>query len=194
MGSGVNRHIVVAITGATGAGFAPALVRRLCANEGVRQVSLLASPVGRRCLADECDIKLPDLAAESDKIALVSDRDLGAAISSGSCHHDGMVIVPCTVGTMGRIVAGTSDNLIARAADVTLKERRRLVLCVRETPMNRIHLENALRAHDAGAVIMPLMPSFYAMPTAIADLFDTFATRIMDQLGLVEDDPRRWKG
>jgi 4-hydroxy-3-polyprenylbenzoate decarboxylase len=105
-----------------------------------------------------------------------------------------MVVLPCTAGTLGRIAAGTNDNLIVRAADVTLKERRTLVLCLRETPLNRIHLQSALTAHDAGAMIMPLMPSFYSMPETFDDLFDTFATRVLDQLGIVEPDTRRWRG
>jgi 4-hydroxy-3-polyprenylbenzoate decarboxylase len=104
-----------------------------------------------------------------------------------------MAIVPCSAGTLGRIASGTSDNLICRAADVCLKERRPLVLCLRETPLNRIHLENMLRVHDAGAVVMPLAPSFYHQPKTLADLADAFATRVLDQLGIREADPRRWK-
>ena len=104
-----------------------------------------------------------------------------------------MVIIPCSAGTLGRIAAGTSDNLICRAADVCLKERRALVLCLRETPLNRIHLENMLRVHDAGAVIMPLTPGFYHGPKTLDDLVDAYATRVLDQLGIKESDPRRWK-
>jgi len=189
----MNRHIVLAITGATGAGFGAAALRRLAANVQVERISLLASPTGKRCLADERGLCIEDLAAESPKIHLLNERDLGAGISSGSHPHDGMVIVPCSAGTLGRIAAGTSDNLVCRAADVTLKERRPLVLCLRETPLNRIHLENALRVHDAGAVVMPLCPGFYSKPQSLEDLFDTFATRILDQLGIREEDPRRWK-
>ena len=105
-----------------------------------------------------------------------------------------MAIVPCSAGALGRIAAGVSESLVSRAADVCLKERRPLVLCLRETPLNRIHLENMLRVHDAGAVVMPIMPGFYSGPKTLDDLFDTFATRVLDQLGLCESDPRRWKG
>jgi 4-hydroxy-3-polyprenylbenzoate decarboxylase len=105
-----------------------------------------------------------------------------------------MAIVPCSAGALGRIAAGVSESLVSRAADVCLKERRPLVLCLRETPLNRIHLENMLRVHDAGAVVMPITPGFYSGPKSLDDLFDTFATRVLDQLGLSESDPRRWKG
>ena len=105
-----------------------------------------------------------------------------------------MVLIPCSAGALGRIAAGVSETLVSRAADVCLKERHPLVLCLRETPLNRIHLENMLRVHDAGAVVMPIMPGFYSHPTTMHDLFDTFATRVLDQLGLREEDPRRWKG
>lgn len=189
----MGKGYVVAITGATGAGFGLAVLRRLAASARVERIDLLLSATGRRCLADECDRKAEDLAVLFPKAQLLNERDLGAGISSGSHRHDGMAIVPCSAGTLGRIASGTSDNLICRAADVCLKERRPLVLCLRETPLNRIHLENMLRVHDAGAVIMPLMPGFYQKPASLDDLFDTFATRILDQLGLVEDDPRRWR-
>jgi len=189
----MTKHFVLAITGATGAGFGLSALNRLAASDQVARISFLISPTGRRCLLDETGLKAEDLAAASPKIQLLNERDLGAGISSGSHLHDGMVIVPCSAGTLGRIAAGTSDNLICRAADVCLKERRPLVLCLRETPLNRIHLENQLRAHDAGACVMPLMPSFYARPAEIQDLFDAFATRILDQMGIVEKDSRRWK-
>lgn len=187
------RHIVLAITGATGAGFGVAVLERLVASEQIGRISLLASATGRRCLFDETGLRAEDLGSRS-KVQLLNERDLGSGISSGSHPHDGMVIVPCSAGTLGRIASGTSDNLICRAADVCLKERRPLVLCLRETPLNRIHLENQLRVHDAGACIMPLMPAFYTKPQGIQDLFDAFATRVLDQIGIVEADGRRWKG
>lgn len=189
-----SKRLVVAITGASGSGFGVAVVRRLAANPQVEAVTLLFSTTGRRCLADECGLTDKDLAAFSTKIRLQSEKDLGAAISSGSHRQDGMVLVPCSAGALGRIAAGVSDTLVSRAADVCLKERRPLVLCLRETPLNRIHLENLLRVHDAGAVVMPLMPGFYHGPKTIEDLFDAFATRVLDQLGLPEPDARRWKG
>ncbi len=188
----MGKRFVLAITGATGAAFGAAVARRLQANAEVEALSLLVSPMGRRCLLEECGLKAEDLVRP--KVRLVNERDLGADVSSGSHRHDGMAIVPCSAGTLGRIASGTSDNLVARAADVCLKERRPLVLCLRETPLNRIHLENSLRVHDAGAVVMPLMPGFYHRPETLEDLFESFATRVLDQLGLHEDDARRWKG
>jgi len=189
----MDRRIVLALTGATGSAFGVAVLRRLAACEQVGGIELLLSPTGRRCLADECGLKAEELAGLSPKIRLLNDRDLGAGISSGSHPHDGMAIVPCSAGTLGRIASGTSDNLVCRAADVCLKERRTLVLCLRETPLNRIHLENMLRVHDAGAVVMPLSPGYYHAPKTLDDLADAFATRVLDQLGLREADPRRWK-
>jgi 4-hydroxy-3-polyprenylbenzoate decarboxylase len=187
-------RLTLAITGATGAGFGLALARRLAANPQVAQVNLLLSPTGRRCLLDECGQRLEDLLALAPKFRHLDERNLGADLSSGSAPQDGMAILPCSAGTLGRIAAGVSDSLIARAADVCLKERRTLVLCLRETPLNRIHLENLLRVHDAGAVVMPLMPSFYHRPETLEDLFQAFATRVLDQFGLREPDRRRWSG
>lgn len=188
------RSLILAITGATGAGFGLAVVRRLAAHPSVGRVTLLLSPTGRRCLADETGFRDADLLALSPKLRHLDERNLGADISSGSHRHDGMAIVPCSAGTLGRIASGVSEGLITRAADVCLKERRPLVLCLRETPLNRIHLENMLRVHDAGAVVMPLMPGFYYGPKSLEDLFEAFATRVLDQLGLGEEDARRWGG
>ena len=190
----MQKRIILAITGASGSGFGVALLKRLVASTKVEQITLLFSTTGRRCLADECCQTEKDLGALSPKIVLQNEKDLGAAISSGSHSHDGMVLLPCSAGALGRIASGVSESLVSRAADVCLKERRPLVLCLRETPLNRIHLENMLRVHDAGAIVMPIMPGFYYGPKTIDDLFDAFATRVMDQLSLHEEDPRRWKG
>ncbi|HOD33900.1 MAG TPA: flavoprotein, partial [Holophaga sp.] len=118
-----SKHLVVAITGASGSGFGVAVVRRLAANLEVETVTLLFSATGRRCLAEECGLTDKDLAALSPKIKLQNEKDLGAAISSGSHRQDGMVLVPCSAGALGRIAAGVSDTLVSRAADVCLKER-----------------------------------------------------------------------
>ena len=189
-----GKRITLAITGATGAGFGAAVLGRLAANAEVERVTLLLSPTGRRCLADECGLRLEQLLALSPKIRHLDERNLGADIASGSHPQDGMAIVPCSAGSLGRIASGVSDTLVSRAADVCLKERRSLVLCLRETPLNRIHLENLLRVHDAGAVVMPIMPGFYHRPETLRDLFEAFATRVLDQLGLSEEDRRRWGG
>ena len=189
----MGRRVTLAITGASGSAFGVAVLRRLSANPEVEQVALLLSPTGKRCLLDETGLTPKELAT-LPKVGLRDERDLGADISSGSFRQDGMVLVPCSAGALGRIAAGVSESLVSRAADVCLKERRPLVLCLRETPLNRIHLENMLRVHDAGAVVMPVMPGFYSGPKSLDDLFDTFATRVLDQLGLGEPDPRRWRG
>jgi len=189
----MGKRLILALTGATGSAFGVAVLQRLAACEQVAGVELLLSPTGRLCLAEECGATGEALAAGSPKIHLLDNQDLSAGISSGSHPHDGMVIIPCSAGTLGRIASGTSDNLICRAADVCLKERRTLVLCLRETPLNRIHLENMLRVHAAGAVVMPLAPGFYHHPKTLDDLVDAFATRVLDQLGIQETDPRRWR-
>jgi len=186
-------RFTLAITGASGSAFGVAVLKRMSASPAVDQIALLLSPTGKRCLLDETGLTPKDLAA-FPKVSLRDERDLGADISSGSCRHDGMAIIPCSAGALGRIASGVSETLVSRAADVCLKERRPLVLCLRETPLNRIHLENMLRVHDAGAVVMPIMPGFYSGPKSLDDLFDTFATRVLDQLGLSESDERRWKG
>ena len=189
-----GKRITLAITGATGSGFGAAVARRLAANAEVEQVTLLFSATGRRCLADECGLRVEDLLAWSAKLRHLDERNLGADIASGSHPQDGMAILPCSAGTLGRIACGVSESLVTRAADVCLKERRPLVVCLRETPLNRIHLENMLRLHDAGAVLMPVMPGFYHHPETLEDLFEAFATRVLDQLGLAEPDSRRWSG
>lgn len=186
------KRFVLALTGATGAAFGVAVLKRLVAHAAVDHVELLLSPTGRWCLVEECGQDAEALARLSPKVHVGSERNLGADIASGSYRHDGMAIVPCSAGTLGRIAAGTSDNLITRAADVCLKERFPLVLCLRETPLNRIHLENMLRVHDAGAVVMPLAPGYYQRPADLLELADSFAVRVLDQLGLDQADVPRW--
>ncbi len=190
----MTKRLTLALTGASGSAFGVGVLKRLSARDDVAEIALLVSPTGKRCLHDEAGMKAEDLLGISPKIGLRNEQNLGADIASGSFRQDGMAIVPCSTGALGRIASGISESLVSRAADVCLKERRPLVLCLRETPLNRIHLENMLRVHDAGAIVMPLMPGYYTKPTGIADLVDTFATRVLDQLGLPEDDARRWKG
>jgi 4-hydroxy-3-polyprenylbenzoate decarboxylase len=122
------------------------------------------------------------------------NKDVGASIASGSHPVDAMVIIPCSVGTLGDIAAGLASDLLARAADVCLKESRRLVLCIRETPFNRIHLENMLRAQQAGAVIMPAVPAFYFAPRTIDDLVTQFVCRVLAQLDLPQEEQFTWQG
>jgi len=140
--------------------------------------------------------KLPSriLGRTPKKIEAISNKDVGASIASGSYHVDAMIVVPCTMGALASIAAGVSDDLVARAADVVLKEGRKLVLCVRDTPFNRIHLENMLRAQQAGAVIMPAVPAFYFQPKSMDDIVTQYICRVLAQAGLAQEKMYRWTG
>jgi 4-hydroxy-3-polyprenylbenzoate decarboxylase len=194
--------ITVGITGASGAAYARAVLRLLEADRRVAHVYLVASDAGLRLIATELGAvaadgrKLPSLLTgkAAKKIEFLPNKDIGASIASGSALVDGMAIVPCSAGALGAIAAGIANDLLTRAADVCLKERRRLVLCLRETPLNRIHLENMLRVHDAGAIVMPAMPAFYYGPKSIEDMVEQFAYRVVAQLGLPQEKQYRWKG
>jgi flavin prenyltransferase len=197
-----GKIITVGVTGASGALYARALLRLLDADSRVGHVYFVASDAGLRLLATELGIvsadskRLPALitGTSAKKAEFLPNKDIGATIASGSAPMDGMAVVPCSAGALGSIAAGTAADLLTRAADVCLKERRPLVLCLRETPLNRIHLENMLRVHDAGAVIMPAMPAFYYDPKTIGDLAQQFAFRVLAQLGLPQEKQYRWKG
>ena len=197
-----GKVITVGVTGASGAIYAQSILRVLDADARVARVYLVASEAGLRLIATELDIvaqepkKLPALltGTPAKKIEYLPNRDVGAAIASGSARVDGMAVIPCSAGALGAIASGTSDDLLTRAADVCLKERRTLVLCLRETPLNRIHLENMLRVHDAGAVVMPAMPSFYYGPKRIDDIVEQFVYRVLAQLGLPQEKQYRWQG
>lgn len=194
--------ITVGITGASGAVYAQAVLRLLDADRRVQHVFLIASDAGTRLIATELDVVAPDakklpsllVGTAAKKIECLPNKDIGASIASGSALVDGMVVVPCSAGALGSIAAGIAADLLTRAADVCLKERRPLVLCLRETPLNRIQLENALRVHDAGATVMPAMPAFYYAPKKIEDLVEQFAYRVLAQLGLPQEKQYRWKG
>ena len=125
---------------------------------------------------------------------MLANKDVGASIASGSYEVDSMIVVPCSMGTLAAIANGISDDLVARAADVMLKEARKLVLCIRDTPLNRVHLENMLRAQMAGAVIMPAIPSFYHQPKTIDDLVTQYVCRVLAQIGLPQEKMYRWTG
>ena len=190
--------VVFALTGASGAPYAIRLLEALV--EAKREVWLVVSAHGFRLLKTESDVS--DLAAlrrtvgakKFDALVRVfDDADRGAAPASGSVLTAGMVICPCSMGTIASIAAGTSRSLVERAADVTLKERRKLVLVPRETPLSAIHLENMLRITRAGAVVLPAAPAFYHRPESIDELIDFIVARVLDQLGVEHTVGRRWK-
>jgi flavin prenyltransferase len=197
-----ERAITLAVTGASGAIYARAVLRLLEGDGRVGHVYLVASDAGLRLLASELGVvaadgkKLPSLLAGSaaKKTEYLPNKDIGASIASGSAIVDAMAVVPCSAGAMGAIASGISSDLLTRAADVCLKERRPLVLCLRETPLNRIHIENMLRVHDAGATVMPAMPAFYYGPANIDEMVEQFAFRVMAQLGLPQEKQYRWSG
>ena len=189
--------IVMAVTGASGAPYAVRLLQVL-ATAG-QPVWLIVSPHGWRLLQTESG--LPDLASLREHVGrdafdatvqVFDDSDRGATPASGSAKVKGMVIVPCSMGTIAAIAAGTSRSLVERAADVSLKERRPLLVVPRETPLSRIHLENMLRITDAGAVVLPAAPGFYHRPERIDQLVDFIVQRILDQLQVNVDIAPRW--
>jgi flavin prenyltransferase len=191
--------LVVAVTGASGAPYAVRLLQALTAAE--RPVWLIVSSHGFRLLHTETGIHSMDALREAvggrawdANITVYEDRDRGAAPASGSARTSGMIICPCSMGTLAAIAAGTSRSLIERAADVTLKERRKLVLVPRETPLSAIHLENMLRVTQAGAVVMPAAPGFYHRPATIDALVDFVVARALDQLDVPQSLVERWRG
>ncbi len=197
-----GRTITIGITGASGALYAQSVLRLLDADRRVSRVYLIASDAGLRLLSTELNTvaadpkKLPSLliGSAAKKIEYLPNKDIGASVASGSTLVDAMAVVPCSAGALGAIASGIANDLLTRAADVCLKERRPLVLCLRETPLNRIHLENMLRVHDAGATVMPAMPAFYYGPKTIGDMIEQFAYRVLAQLGLPQEKQYRWKG
>jgi 4-hydroxy-3-polyprenylbenzoate decarboxylase len=189
--------IVMAVTGASGAPYAVRLVEALV--EARQPVQLIVSDHGLRLLQTETDIgSVAELRARvgasawDAHVTVFDDGDRGAAPASGSARNLGMVICPCSMGTISAISQGTSRSLVERAADVALKERRTLVLVPRETPYSAIHLENMLRLTHAGAVVMPASPGFYHRPTQIAELVDFVVARVLDHLGVAHSIGRRW--
>jgi 4-hydroxy-3-polyprenylbenzoate decarboxylase len=190
----------VAITGASGAIYGTTLVQALV--EAGQRVHLVVSEGGARVLRHELDIsinsKAPDPSAlvsrHADRVVSHSIQNYGASIASGSYPLAGMAICPCSMGTLGRIAAGTAENLVTRAADVAMKERRPLVLVPRETPISLIHLENMTRLTRAGAIVLPACPGFYHRPESVDDLARFVVARVMEQLGLTQDLVDQWTG
>ena len=193
---GVEKEIVVGITGASGGGYALRLLD--CLDSAGVNVHLIVSPHGRHLLAEECGVKQMAAAAligrGSSRITIYDYRDVGCRPASGSFLTDGMVVCPCTSNTLGALASGRGDNLIARAAQVTLKEARRLVLVRREMPLSGVDLENMVRLQRSGAVICPAAPGFYLKPVTVGDLVDFVAGRVLDLLGVQHSLAVRWKG
>jgi len=197
--SGATLNLTVAITGASGSVFVQQLLRILEKDVRVGRVNLIASDSGLRVMAEELGVKGRSnlveqlLGGSSAKITQQNNDDIGANVASGSYSTDGMIVMPCSMGTLARIANGIAEHLIERAADVCLKEQRRLVLCVRETPLNKIHLRNMGLAADAGATIFPLIPALYNRPDSIEEIAHQFACRVLQHIGLPQDGMYRWK-
>jgi len=187
------------MTGASGSVFAREMLVALEADERVDRVHFLPSENSLRVLAEELEISGRNNLVEkllrkpSTKIVQLAENDIGASIASGSHPSNGMIVLPCSMGTLASIANGLAETLIARAADVTLKERRPLILCVRETPFNRIHLRNMQLASDAGAVIFPVIPAFYNRPSNSTEMAQQFVYRVLAHIGLPQKDAYVWK-
>jgi 4-hydroxy-3-polyprenylbenzoate decarboxylase len=198
------QNLTIATTGASGAIFLRHLLLAVDRDERVETVNFIASDSALRVMAEELDIKgrsnlVGRILGHSGsraalKIKEQSNTDIGANVASGSYPADAMIVMPCSVGTLARIANGVAAQLIERAADVSLKEKRPLVLCVRETPLNKIHIRNMYRAADAGATVFPLIPAFYYAPTSLDEMAREFAYRVLAHLGLPQPDAFRWKG
>ncbi len=194
--------VTIGVTGASGAILAQKTLALLEEDARVTRVHLVVTEAGQRLFAEELGFTTGDLkqlptrilGRPATKIEILPNKDVGASIASGSYEVDAMVVIPCSMGTLGAIANGISDDLVARAADVMLKEGRKLVLCVRDTPFNRVHLENMLRAQQAGAVIMPAVPAFYHQPKTIDDLVTQYVCRVLAQINLPQEKMYRWAG
>lgn len=197
-----NRQIALAITGASGAPYAQRLLEILL-KQGL-QVHLMISAAGRLVLADELDWKLPARAADiksvlmqefscqAEQLQIYGEQQWSAPLASGSHRVPTMIVCPCTMGTLSAIAVGGSDNLINRAADVMIKENRKLIIVPREAPFSVIHLENMLKLAKLGVCILPPNPGFYFKPQQLSEIIDFVVARILDQAGIEHDLSRRW--
>ena len=206
------QNLTVATTGASGSLFLKHLLLAVERDQRVQTVNFIASDSALRVMAEELGLRgrsnlvgqiLSRSSKEpsdkrpgkpSRKIRQQANADIGANIASGSYPADAMVVIPCSMGTLARIANGIASQLIERAADVCLKEKRPLVLCVRETPLNKIHIRNLYRAADAGATVFPLIPAFYFRPASLDAMAREFAYRVLAHIGLPQPDAYRWKG
>ncbi len=191
----MNRNIIVAVTGASGAPYARRLIQLLA--DARLHVHVVFSPFGKRLFADELSIHTVTVQSivgrPCEWITLHAYHDVGSVIASGSYKTEGMVICPCSANTFGAVASGLGDNLIHRAAQVTLKEARRLVLVYREMPMSQIDLKNALTLSQAGAIVCPANPGFYMMPQNVDDIVDFVVGKILDLLNVEHDLNTRWE-
>ena len=193
-------NLTVAMTGASGAVFGQYLLQALHVDPSVSHVNFVASESALRVLAEELRFSGRNTLVErllgypSTKIQQHAESDIGASIASGSYPSSGMIVMPCSMGTLAAIANGLAQNLIERAADVCLKERRPLVLCVRETPFNKIHLRNMTLAADAGATVFPMIPTFYNHPVDSIEMARQFAARVLAHIGLPQQGAYVWKG
>jgi flavin prenyltransferase len=198
----VAKNIVVGVTGASGSIFARRMLQMLEADPRVGKVHLVISGSGLKVLREELDLDVSKSSAiaalllgkPARKTVYLLDSDVGASIASGSYPVNGMVVIPCSTACLAQIANGISSTLIERAADVCLKEGRTLILAVRDTPLSRVHLENMLRAQQAGADIFPIIPSFYHRPKSIDDLVVQYCCRVLVHLGLEQSQQFRWMG
>lgn len=195
-----KQNLTLAITGASGAIYAREMLRLLTADDRVERIHLVVSESAMRVLAEEMELRgRSDLlekltGSASSKIQLLTNEDIGAPIASGSYPSNGMIVLPCSMGTLASIANGLANKLVERAADVCLKERRLLILCVRETPFNRIHLRNMTLAAEAGAVIFPAIPTLYNHPQNTNEMATQFAMRVLAHIGLPQPGAYVWKG
>jgi 4-hydroxy-3-polyprenylbenzoate decarboxylase len=194
------QNLTVATTGASGALFLRHFLLALERDPRVQTVNFIASDSALRVMAEELNLRgrsrlVKQIIGKAPrKIHQQANADIGANVASGSYPTDAMVVIPCSVGTLARIANGIASHLIERAADVCLKEKRALVLCVRETPLNKIHIRNMYRAADAGATIFPLIPTFYNRPASLDVMAGEFVNRVLAHVGLPQPHAYRWKG
>ncbi len=195
-----RRNLTIATTGASGALFLKHFLLAVERDTRISHVNFIASDSALRVIAEELTLRGRNhliqqiIGKPARKIQQQSNADIGANVASGSYPSHAMVVIPCSVGTLARIANGIAERLIERAADVCLKEQRPLVLCVRETPLNKIHIRNMYRATDAGATIFPLIPAFYNRPTGLDVMAREFAYRVLAHIGLPQPDAYQWKG
>ena len=193
------QNLTIATTGASGSLFLKHLLLAVERDQRVQTVNFIASDSALRVMAEELGLRGRNqlvrqiIGKSSRKIHQQANADIGANVASGSYPADAMIVIPCSVGTLARIANGIASQLIERAADVCLKEKRPLVLCVRETPLNKIHIRNMFRAADAGATVFPLIPAFYNRPTSLDVLAREFDYRVLAHIGLAQADAYRWK-